>query len=165
MKQKEYPMDEDYNRALQFLTDQIDERDELLKQIKLLPPEARPEALRLLEQLNNAIERGEQALAKEYDAYQKMRRTEEERDDLFEDLAERMKMVFIHIKYRHPEKLEEMRAAILKDYTPEEEEAFYDRIAILEAGDLISIIARQGETREDTEEFLKNYRAAEIKRE
>jgi hypothetical protein len=163
MKQKEFPMDEDYNRALEFLTEQIAERDEMQKQLKLLPPEARPEALRLLSELNKAIERGEQALAKEYESYQNMRRLEEERDALFDDVAERMAMVFIHIKYRHPEKLEELKAAALNNYTPEEEQAFYDRVAVLEAGDLISIIARQGETREQTEEFLKNYRAAEGK--
>ncbi|HEX9961386.1 MAG TPA: hypothetical protein VGB00_10660 [Pyrinomonadaceae bacterium] len=161
MKQKEYPMDEDYNRALKFLTGQIAERDRMLEQMKLLPPEAHPEALRLLDELNKDIERREQALAKEYEAYQNKCRLEEQRDALFDDLAERAVMIFIHIKYRHPEKLEEVRAAVLKNYTPEEEQAFYDRVAILEAGDLISIIARAGETREQTEEFLKNYRAAE----
>lgn len=163
MNQKEYPMDEDYNRALEFLTEQIAERDEMVKQLKFLPPKTRPEALRLLDELNKAIEKGEQALAKEYDAYQNMRRLEEERDALFDDLAERMVMIFIHIKYRHPENLEEIRAAALNNYTPEEEQAFYDRVAFLEAGDLISIISREGETREQTEEFLKNYRAAEGK--
>jgi predicted RND superfamily exporter protein len=165
MKQKEYPMDEDYNQALQFLTEQIAERDEMLEQLKLLPPEARPEGLRLLDELNKAIEKGEQALAKEYESYQNLRRLEEERDSMFDDLAERMVMVFIHIKYRHPEKLEEMKAALLNNYTPEEEQEFYDRVAIFEARDLIGLIAREGETREQTEEFLKNYRAAQNKEE
>lgn len=155
-------MDEDYNRALKFLTEQIAERDELVEQLKLLPPEARPEGLRLLELLNKAIEKGEQALAEEYESYQNLRRLEEERDSMFDDLAQRMVMVFIHIKYRHPEKLEEMKATLFNNYTPEEEQEFYDRVAILEAGDLISIIAREGETREQTEEFLKNYHAAQL---
>ena len=154
-------MDEDYNRALKFLTEQIAERDEMLEQIILLPPKARPEGLRLIDELNKAIESGEQALANEYEATQDLRRKEEERDNLLEDLLERMKGVFIHIKYRHPEKLEEMTTALLKDYTPEEKQEFYDDIAILEAGDLIGIIAREGETREQTEEFLRNFRAAQ----
>ncbi len=161
MKHKEYPMDEDYNRALTFLTEQIAERDSLRERLKLLPPTARPEALRLLADLDKAIEKGEQSLAKEYESYQNLRRLEEKRDNIFKDMAERMVMVFIHIKYRHPEKLEEIRAAVLNNHTPEEVQDFYDRVATLEAGDLISLISRQGETREQTEEFLKNYRAAQ----
>lgn len=163
MSEKEYEMDDDYNRAAAFLVEQIAERDEYAEMLKLMPPEARPEGLRLLAELDEAIERGEQALAKEYESYQKMRRLEDERDAMFDDLAERMVMIFIHIKYRHPENLEEIRAAVLNNYTPEEEQAFYDRVAVLEAGDLISIISREGETREQTEEFLKNYRAVEGK--
>lgn len=240
-------MDEDYNRALTFLTAQIAERDEIFGQLKLLPPEARPEALRLLNELDKAIEIGEQALTNEYESYQKHQRAleeqeetwqdalhsvagslihlkyrhpdkfdeaidiftkdwsdedleafkdrmatmeagdlvriirqegetrkeaeeflenyrrqkEEERAVIFEDLAERMAMVFIHTKYRHPDKFDEIKAALLNDYTPEEEQEFYDRVARLEAGDLISLIARQGETLEKTEKFLKNYRAAQ----
>ena len=83
---------------------------------------------------------------------------------MFEDLANRMAMVFIHIKYRHPDKLEEIRAASTNNYTPEEEKDFYNRVERLEADDLIGLISRQGETREQTEEFLKNYRAAQNKK-
>jgi len=240
-------MDENYNQALKFLTEQIAERDQIREQLKLLPPTDRPEVLRLLAELDKAIEKGEQALADEYESFQDLRRKEEERDKLFdeaaetmagsyihvkyrnpgmleemeeiinkmppdqakdfyervkrleagdliriiaregetreqteeflqnyrlekekdailEDIVERMAMVLIHIKYRHPEKLEEMRAAATNDYTPEEEKDFYDRVERLEAGDLISLIAREGETLEQTEEFLKNYRAAENKK-
>jgi hypothetical protein len=162
MKQKEYPMDEDYNRALEFLTEQIAERDKMHEQIKLLPPEARPEALRLLAELDEAIERGEQALATEYEAYQNHRRLEEERDRVFDELVERMAGAYVHAKYRNPDltpKLDEVIAGM----PPDEAKAFYERAAQLEAGDLIRIIAREGETREQTEEFLKNYRAAEGK--
>lgn len=163
MKQKEYPMNEDYNRALKRLTEQIAERDRLLEQIKLLPPAKRANGLQLIAELNQIIENGEQALAKEYESAQQLRRAEEKRDTLFEDLAERMAMIFIHTKYRHPDKFEEIKATVLKDYTPEEEQEFYDRVAVFEAEDLIGIIAREGETREQTEEFLKNYRAAKHK--
>lgn len=249
MKEKEYPMDENYNRALNFLTEQIAERDRLREQLKLLSPSDRPKGLRLLAELDKSIERSEQALADEYEATQNHRRIVEERDELldetleslagsyvhvkyrnpeileefeekinkmppdeakafytraarleagdllriiarkgetreqteeflknyrleeeakkeamFEDLANRMAMVFIHIKYRHPEKLEEIRAALTNDYTPEEEKAFYNRVDRLEAEDLIGLIAREGETREQTEEFLENYRAAQDKK-
>jgi len=161
MNKKEYPMDEDYNRALKFLTEQIAERDELLEQIKLLPPEARPEGLRLLDELNKAIERGEQALADEYEAFQNHRRAEEERDKTFDELTESLAGAYVHAKYRHPEMIEQLDA-VIADMPPEEAEAFYDRAARIEAGDLNRIIAREGETREQTEEFLKNYRAGQL---
>jgi len=160
-EEKEYPMSEDYNEALQGLADMIAERDKMRKKLIVLTPAARPKALKMIDELDKAIEKCEQALANEYRSTQDLRRAEEKRDDIFEDLAKRMKMVFIHIKYRHPEKLEEIRAALLNDYTPEEEKEFYDGVALLEANELISIIAQKGETPEETEEFLRQYRAAE----
>lgn len=159
MKEKEYPMDDDYNRALEFLIKQIAERDEMLEQVKFLPPEARPEALRLLDNLSKAIEKGEQALAKEYDSVQNLRRLEEDRDNKFDELLEGLAGSYVHVKYRNPEMLEKLEATI-NAMPPEESKVFYDRAAQIESGDLIRVIARQGETREQTEEFLKNYRAA-----
>ena len=161
MKEKEYPMDDDYNQKLQLLAELIAESDKLKKKLIVLSPTARSKILQSIKEFDEAIERCEQALANQYEAHQNLRRAEEERDIMAEDLAERMKMVFIHIKYRHPEKLEEIRAALLNDYTPEEEKEFYEGVARLESGDLISLIAREGETREETEEFLRKYRAAE----
>jgi hypothetical protein len=158
MKQKEYPMDEDYNRALKFLTDQIAERDEMREQLKFLPPEARPEALRLLAELDKAIERTEQALANDYEAYQAQRRAEDERDKIFDELTEGLAGSYVHVKYRNPEmlpKLDEVIAAM----PPEDAKAFHEAVARHEAGDLVRIIRREGETREEAEEFLKNYRA------
>lgn len=163
MSEKEYPMDEDYNRALQFLTEQIAERDKLSEQIKLMSPADRPEGLRLLAELDKAIERSEQALAKEYEATQKMRRTEAERDELLDKTLESLAGSYVHIKYRNPEMLEQFEETINK-MPPEEAKDFYARAARIEAGDLIRIISRQGETREQTEEFLKNYRAAQNKK-
>ena len=156
-------MDEDYNRALRFLTEQIAERDQLSEQIKLLPPEARPEALRLLDELNKVIEAGEQALADEYEAAQKYHRTLEEQDIAFDGALESFAGAYVHVKYRHPESRAEMEATI-NNMPPEYAKAFYDRAAQLEAEDLIRVIAREGETREETEEFLRNYRAAEKER-
>lgn len=159
MKQKEYPMNEDYNQALKFLTEQIAERDEMVEQLKLLPPEAQPEGRRLLSELNKAIEKGEQALANEYEAYQNQRRAEEERDKVFDELAEGLAGSYVHVKYRNPEMLPQLDA-VIADMPPDEAKAFYERAARLETGDLVRIIRREGETREEAEEFLKNYRAA-----
>lgn len=160
MKQKEYPMDEDYNRAAAFLAEMIAEREEMAEVIKNLPPDARPEALRLLSDLDKAIEEREQKLAKEYEAAQKYYRAVDERDEVFDELVSRLAGAYVHVKYRNPEILAEMEATI-NNMPPEQAQEFYDCAAILEAGDLIRIIAREGETREETEEFLRQYRAAE----
>lgn len=163
MKEKEYPMNENYNQALKFLTEKIAERDQLREQIKLLPPADRPEGLRLLAELDKSIERSEQALANEYEATQNLRRSEEKRDEAYDDLVEGLAGSYVHVKYRNPEILEQFEETI-NNMPPDEAEAFYARAARFEAGDLISIISRQGETREQTEEFLKNYRAAQNKK-
>ncbi len=156
-------MDENYNRALAFLTEQIAERDKLLKQLQLVPLKPQSKALRLLDELNKAIERGEQALADEYEAYQNLRRAEEERDEKFDELAESMAGAYVHAKYRHPEMLNQLKE-VIDAMPPEEAKAFYERTARIEAGDLVRIIRREGETREQAEEFLKNFRAAEADR-
>lgn len=160
MKQKEYPMDEQFNRAAAFLAEMIAEREGMVKDIKLLPPDARPEALRLLAEFDKAIEEREQKLAEEYEATQNYYRTVEERDEMFDELVRRLAGAYVHIKYRNPEALAEMEATI-NNMPPEQSQQFYDCATILESGDLIRIIAREGETREETQEFLRNYRAAE----
>ena len=160
MSEKEYEMDEDYKRAAAFLVEQIAERDEMVEQLKLLPPEAIPEGRRLLGELNKAIERGEQALADEYESYQDLRRSEDARDKAFDDLTKSFAGAYVHAKYRHPEMLRQLDE-VLADMDPDRAKAFREWVARHEADDLISMIAQQGETREQTEEFLKNYRAAE----
>lgn len=163
MKQKEYPMGENYNQALQFLTDQIAERDKLKKQLIILSSKERPKVMRLLDELDKVIERSEQALAEEYEATQKVFRLEEERDEQLDDLVRSLAGAYVHVKYRNPEMLAEMEAKI-NNMPPEQAQQFYDCAARLEAGDLIRIIAQKGETPEETEEFLRNFRAAESKR-
>ena len=136
-------MDENYNQALKFLTEKIAERDQLREQIKLLPPADRPEGLRLLAELDKAIERSEQALANEYEATQNLRRSEEKRDEAYNDLVEGLAGSYVHVKYRNPEILEQFEETI-NNMPPDEADAFYARAARFEAGDLISIISRPG---------------------
>jgi hypothetical protein len=159
MSEKEYEMDEDYKRAAAFLVEQIAERDEYAEQLKLMPPEARPEGLRLLAEFDKAIERGEQALANEYEAFQNKCRLEEERDKAFDELIRRMAGAYVHAKYRNPDLIPKLDE-VIANMPPEEAKAFYECAAQHEAGDLIRIIRREGETREQAEEFLKNYPAA-----
>jgi len=162
MSKKEYPMDDDYNKALQFLTEQIAERDLMREQLKSLPPEARKEGLRMISELDKAIEKGEQALANEYDAFQNQRRLEEERDQLFDEATRGIAGMYVHAKYRNPEMIAGMDEIIAK-MGPAESDAFYRYVDEIEAGDLVRIIRREGETREEAEEFLKNYRIQEEK--
>jgi hypothetical protein len=159
MSEKEYEMDDDYKRAAAFLVEQIAERDEFAEKLKLLPPEARPEALRLLAELDKAIERGEQALANEYEAYQNKCRLEEKRDRAFDDLMNSLSGAYVHAKYRNPDLLPKLDE-VIDNMEPDEAKEFYECVARHEAGDLVRIIRREGETREQAEEFLKNYRAA-----
>jgi hypothetical protein len=163
MSEKEYEMDDHYKKAAAFLVEQIAERDEFAENLKLLPPEARPEGLRLLAEFDNAIERGEQALAKEYETYQNMRRLEDKRDQKYDELTEALAGSYIHVKYRHPEMLAKLEEAV-DNMDPDQAKAFRESAARQEkSGDLVKIIRREGETREQAEEFLKNYRAAEGK--
>ena len=67
---KEYPMDDNYNKALADLLEAIETRDEMARDLKLILPKDRPEGLRLLQELDKKIEQGEQALAVEYEAFQ-----------------------------------------------------------------------------------------------
>ena len=154
-----YEMDDDYNQAAAFLVEKISERDVFADNLKLLPPEARPEALRLLAELDTAIDHSEQALANQYEAYQNTRRLEEERDTIFDELTKSMAGAYVHAKYRNPEMISQLDS-VIDGMDAEQAATFRDCIAQTEAGDLIRIIARQGETREQTEEFLRNYRAA-----
>ena len=65
----------------------------------------------------------------------------------YNDVVESLAGSYVHVKYRNPEILEQFEETINK-MPPDEADAFYARAARFEAGDLIRIIARQGETRE-----------------
>ncbi|MBS1797051.1 MAG: hypothetical protein JSS81_24705 [Acidobacteria bacterium] len=67
---REYPMDDDYQKALADLLEAIAARDELADSLKFATPADRPEGLRLLRDLDAKIEASEAALAAEYEAEQ-----------------------------------------------------------------------------------------------
>lgn len=163
MAQKEYEMDDDYKKAAAFLVEQIAERDEIAAKLKLLSPKDRPEGLRLLAELDKAIERGEQALANEYESKQNYQRALDEQAQVAEKALHAVAGSLIHVKYRLPDKFEEAFNIFTKGFTNKEIEDFEDRMAEMEAGDLVRIIRRKGETREQAEEFLKNFRIQEEK--
>jgi hypothetical protein len=163
MSKKEYEMDDDYKKAAAFLVEQIAERDEIAENLKLLSPEDRPEGLRLLAKLDKAIERSEQALANDYEAQQNYQRALDEEAQAWEKALHATAGSLIHLKYRHSDKFEEAFNIFTKGWSNKEIEAFEDRMAEMEAGDLVRIIRREGETRKQAEEFLKNFRIREEK--
>lgn len=67
---KEYAMPAEYKRHLESLAAMIESRDENLRLISTLPPEAQAEAALPMRQLNDAIENLEQKMADEYERYQ-----------------------------------------------------------------------------------------------
>lgn len=163
MEEKIYEMPDDYKEAMALLLESIELRDTVSESLKHAPPEKVREGRELIALLDKKINQGEAVLANEYEAYQKKCRAEEELDAMTEDAVERMAKVLIHFKYNHPEKLEELRDTVTKGYMPEEEQDFYDRVAVLEATQLRKLVAQVGDTDEDIDRKIKerNVRDAE----
>jgi hypothetical protein len=141
MKDKAYEMYDEYNQAVEDLLGFIKIRDDLAASIKTGAPEKLREAQELLIEMDEAIESCESKLAKEYEAYQTKCRAEEELDNWSADVEKRIEMVFIYIKHRIPEKLDELKNALFANWTPDEIEKFYANVAVLEATQLEEIIA------------------------
>jgi uncharacterized FlaG/YvyC family protein len=141
MEDKVYEMDDNYKQAVADLLEFIKMRDDLAASIKIAAPEKKREQQELLADMDKQIERCEAALAKEYESHQTAARAQEKLDEIMGDVTEKMEMVFIYIKHRLPDKLEEMKSAIFDGWQPEDIQAFYDRVAIREATQLEEIIA------------------------
>jgi uncharacterized FlaG/YvyC family protein len=145
MNDKVYEMDDDYKQALAELLEFIKLRDELAASIKTAPLEKRSALQELLTEMDKKIEACEAALAKEYEAHQTACRSQENLDEIMEDMTGRMEMFFIYVKHRLPDKFEEMKAGLFDGWTPEEIQDFYDRVATREATQLEEIIAENKE--------------------
>jgi uncharacterized protein YigA (DUF484 family) len=141
MKEKVYEMEDDYKERLAALLKAIETRDELAETVKLAPPEMRREGQKILAEMNKTLEDIEALLAHAHEAYQKFRRNEEEVSEMSEQLTEKFEEHFIRAKHCQPEKFAEMEAKLLKVWTPEVIEDFYDRVAIREATHLEEILA------------------------
>jgi len=145
MEDKVYEMYNEYNQAVEDLLGFIKIRDDLAASVKTGAPENLREAQELLIEMDEIIESCESKLAKEYEAYQTKCRAEEELENWSVDAEKRVKMVFIYIKHRIPEKLGELTNALFAKWTTDEIEKFYDDVAFLEATQLEEIIAEKTE--------------------
>ena len=139
MKQKEYPMPDDYNEKSAQLVKFIETREKIQAAFKDMTPEQRRAVQEPLKTLNESIESLEKYLAETYEVYQKKHRAEEEQENLLDKGMRAAQEIYITLKHRKPEKLEEF-TKVLEPLSPEEREEFFDGVAILEATELDKIL-------------------------
>lgn len=139
MSEKEYPVDEDYNKYAERLLDFIDTRDRVLAAMKDMTPAQRREVKVPLKVLNESIEELETHLAEQYEVHQKERRVEDEQTRLIDKGFRTAQELYIVIKHCKPEKLEEFTKC-LDPLSFEDREEFFDGVAILEATKLDEIL-------------------------
>lgn len=164
VSEKEYPMPDSYKKQTAQLLKLLEIREKIDKQREFMTPEHRRETVEKSAELGKKIDDYENQIAAHYEIHQLLRTIEEEMQKIDARQMVRIHKMYIYLKYRAPKEKFDEFIEIVNILSPEERENFYDQVAILEAGDLIRLIAKEGETREQTEEFLKNYRAAENKR-
>jgi hypothetical protein len=138
---KEYEMPEEYRQNLLKLTGMIEDRDRYAREIPHLPPEKRAEAKPALANLTAAIDRTEQMLADEYEQFQAERRREDAIDEAIAAGMEATEKLYIIVKHQTPHLFDEFHKIVVQDMTPEEEQEFYDKIAVLEATMLDDILS------------------------
>lgn len=140
MKEKEYPAGETYNKYAAQLLEFIETRNRVLAALKDMTPEQRFQAREPLKVLNESIEKIEEHLATYYQAHQKEQRAEERKNELGDDVWRRMLVMYVFVKQRLPEKLDELTRN-LDALSPEVREEFLDQAAILETYDLDELLA------------------------
>lgn len=139
-KIKEYEMPDEYKQNLLKLTEMIEARDAYAREMPNVPPEKRAEAASALADFTDAINKTEQLLADEYEQFQSEKRRQDGIDDAIARGMEATEKLFIIIKHQKPHLFEEFKKIVIQDMTFEEEQEFYDRIAVLEATKLKDIL-------------------------
>jgi hypothetical protein len=161
---KEYEMPDEYQQRLDQITEMRQERDKVVRQLPSMPPATRKQIQPMVARLNAIIKSTEQELAVDYETYQNQRRLSDELRQLDEELrrtgdndlplegealahfkgaeaaAERLFILFKHAK---PHLLEEFKAKVFADATPEYIEEFYEEIALREAFELDELLKRR----------------------
>lgn len=143
MAEKVYEMSGHYKRATAELLELINKRDVLAATIKTAPLELKSEGRRILAEMDAKIDEAETGLAAEYKAHQLLCQLQEAQDALLDKMMIHTERMFIYNKHKQPpEKFKEFEAHVLSHFTPDELQAFYDRIAVREAAQLDEILAR-----------------------
>ncbi len=73
----DYEMSEEYNKYVNFITEMIEKREHIAKDLKYATPEKRREVLPMLAEMDKLIDEGEQKLAEQYEKHQKRMRYED----------------------------------------------------------------------------------------
>lgn len=140
MKQKEFPMPDDYNKQAAKLVELLEIRDKINEQIEFMTPEQRRQFVKDSAELEKKIDSYETLLGGQYEVYQLLRLVETEIEKIDARMLVRIQKFFIFLKHRAPpEKLAEF-VEIINILPPEERENFYDQAAILEATELDEIL-------------------------
>ncbi|HQU84544.1 MAG TPA: hypothetical protein PKY59_15510 [Pyrinomonadaceae bacterium] len=77
IKPPEFEMPDWYNEALQKFMNAVEQREEILKKLKLMTPAQRREFQNIVSEFDAAAEEGEAAFAERYERYQKYKRWED----------------------------------------------------------------------------------------
>ena len=114
---KEYEMDANYKKALADLVEAIETRDQLAEALKQAAPEERPEGLRLLSQLDKQIEKGENALAVEFEAAQNMhRKLDDLREQIYAYSREERRHLLQHLRENSVEDMDWVRKILEEEF-------------------------------------------------
>ena len=140
MKQKEFPMPDEYNKHAAQLLELFEMRDKINELLKFMTPERRRQFVKDSAELDKKIENFETLLAQQYEAYQLLHLGETEIAKIDARMFVRIQKFYIFLKHRvSPEKLAEF-VEIINILPPEDRENFYDQAAILEATELDKIL-------------------------
>ncbi|CAN5318520.1 hypothetical protein BH10ACI1_BH10ACI1_17230 [soil metagenome] len=133
VEKKEYELPAEYQQQLKILTQLIENRDNAVREMPNLPPDVRTKAIPALNNFNKQIENIEQALADEYNRYQAEKQRKANISDSIERGMKSIVELFIIMRREKPRLFKKFKKIVIQDMTPEEEQDFYDRVAIREA--------------------------------
>lgn len=126
-------MPAEYQKYLADYLQLTNDRERFSKELKAAPPDVQKQGYPVLQQLDDAIQRIESELAEEYDRIVAERKREEELENLFAQGDEAVEKLFIEVRDNTPHLFEEFKNAVTQNMSEEEEQEFYDRIAIRES--------------------------------
>lgn len=131
-------MPEYYNKMMADWLNLVEMRDQYAARLKYTAPEYLKEARKELALTDELIERGEAALAEEYEEHQKNCRADEE----WEAKMRKMERFYIYVMYRRPEMFSEVATTILRYIYNDikDGDGFHKRIQHLIATELDEIL-------------------------
>lgn len=113
---KVYEMDGNYQKALADLLEAIELRDQLVKEIKIAPPEKIREGQLLIQEMTKKIDESEEALAAEYEAFQTHARAVDAlRDEAKSSTDEELRRLRLHFK-ENPDDMKELQKIIEEEF-------------------------------------------------